>query len=271
MLLKASRQVAAVIRMTALLGLVVALPSHAGESVVSAVGVVEAVDCQSQKIKILGVTFAAVDAENVAAVCGVVGSVGLRYVSASGTAYSSGAIILSKLTTLSSGSYVPGATPVYIAGLISEARVNSGEIVVAGAIVSMQTTSLKTGSSVEILGTQPLVGGLILPTTVRSGLTTNSSIGSGLTTNSSIGSGKSTDSSIGSGRSTNSSIGSGLTTNSSIGSGKSTDSSIGSGRSTNSSIGSGSTTNSSIGSGKSTDSSIGSGISTQSSIGSGVL
>src|SRR4051794_4060595 len=98
MLLKASRQIAAAARITALIGLVVVLPSHAGESVVSAVGVVESADCQSQKIKILGVTFAAVDAENVAAVCGVVGSVGIRYVSASGTAYSSEAVVLSKLT-----------------------------------------------------------------------------------------------------------------------------------------------------------------------------
>jgi hypothetical protein len=302
MLLKASRQIATVARATTLIAFFVALPVEAGEPVVSAIGVVESVDCQSQTIKILGITFAANDADNAAAICGAVGSVGLRYVSASGTTKSSGSIVLSKLTTLSSGSYVPGATPVYLAGLISEARVNSGEIVLSGAIVSLPTVDAKSGSNVEILGTQPLLGGLILPTTVRvaesfgldravsaadssigsgfsfttnssigSGVRTNSSIGSGISKNSSIGSGLSTNSSIGSGITTNSSIGSGLSTNSSIGSGITTNSSIGSGLSTNSSIGSGFSTNSSIGSGLSTNSSIGSGFSTNSSIGSGVL
>jgi len=211
MLLKASWQIAAVARVAALIGLIVALPIEAGESVVSAIGVVESVDCQARTIKILGITFAAKDADVAAAICGAAGSAGLRYVSASGTAKSSGSVVLSKLTTLSSGNYVPGATPVYLAGLISEARVKSGEIVLNGAIVSLPTVDAKSGSKVEILGTQPLLGGLILPITVRvgSGVSTNSSIGSGVSLNSSIGSGGSTNSSIGSGVSLNSSIGSG--------------------------------------------------------------
>ena len=231
MLLKASWQIAAVARVAALIGLIVALPIEAGESVVSAIGVVESVDCQARTIKILGITFAAKDADVAAAICGAAGSAGLRYVSASGTAKSSGSVVLSKLTTLSSGNYVPGATPVYLAGIISEARVKSGEIVLSGAIVSLPTVDAKSGSKVEILGTQPLLGGVILPNAVRvgSGVSTDSSIGSGASLNSSIGSGKTIDSSIGSGTSLNSSIGSGKTIDSSIGSGASLNSSIGSG------------------------------------------
>lgn len=281
MLLKASQPMASIARFAAVIGLIAAHPAVAGNSIVSAIGIVESANCEEQSIKILGVTFAANDAGNAAAICGAEGSAGLSYVSAIGTTTSNGSIILTRLTRLSSGDYVPGATPVYLTGSISESRVEFGEAVLSGAVISLGTVDLQFGNVVEVLGTQPVIGGVILPTTVRvvdsvvddysvdSGTGTRSSIGSGTSTFSSIGSGSSTRSSIGSGTSTNSSIGSGISTRSSIGSGRTSNSSIGSGTNANSSLGSGASANSSIGSGVATNSSIGSGVSTYSSIGSG--
>jgi trimeric autotransporter adhesin len=276
MLPKASKQIALVAHLAALIGLVAVNNSHAGDSEFSVVGAVESADCNGRTVKILGVVFAANDAVTAAAVCSTGRRVGLRYVSASGVAGPTGRVLLTRLTSLSTDRYVPGATAVYLSGSVSEIRIGTGDVVLSGAVVSLGGTELKVGSVVEILGTQPVLSGVVLPTAVRIADRSNgpaadldSSIGSGFNLNSSIGSGSNLNSSIGSGSSLNSSIGSGVSLNSSIGSGSSVSSSIGSGSSLNSSIGSGVSLNSSIGSGFSLNSSIGSGVSLNSSIGSG--
>jgi hypothetical protein len=276
MLPKASKPAILAAQIAALIGLIAANPSQANDAEIAVVGAIEAADCTARTIKILGVVFAANDVGTAAAICRVGQPVGLQYVSATGIAGLAGPVRITRLTTLSADRYVPGATAVFLSGSISEARVGSGDVVVSGAIVSLAGLELKAGTVVEVLGTQPVLGGVVLPANIRvlessigSGSSLNSSIGSGSSLNSSIGSGFRLNSSIGSGSSVNSSIGSGSSLNSSIGSGSSVNSSIGSGSSLNSSIGSGSSVNSSIGSGSSLNSSIGSGSSVNSSIGSG--
>ena len=252
----------------ALLALSSPLPAATGGAEVSAIGAIEIANCRARTVTVLGINFVAKDAESIAAICDANSSADRPYVSITGSIGPNGLVRLKKLANISVGQYVPGATPVYLSGNVSISRTNLGTVEISGATVMLNRSDVVAGSVVETVGTQPLLGGAVLPDVVRItvpgssvnlGTNPSSSIGSGASTNSSIGSGKSLNSSIGSGASTNSSIGSGVSLNSSIGSGASTNSSIGSGKSLNSSIGSGASTNSSIGSGKSLNSSIGSG------------
>lgn len=267
-------------RVGALISLLATFSAHAANSQISAVGAIEDANCRLGTIKVLGITFDAKDAGSSAAVCHAGSPVDLRYVSVSGETGSDGKVRLRKLTNLSIGRYVPGATLVYLTGSISAASSSTGNVVLSGAVVSLGSANANVGSVIEILGTQPLLGGSILPTDARielNGLKValepetglDSSIGSGTSLSSSIGSGKNLFSSIGSGANLVSSIGSGAALTSSIGSGTSLFSSIGSGSNVKSSIGSGTSLFSSIGSGTSITSSIGSGVSLDSSIGSG--
>jgi hypothetical protein len=288
-LLKASNQKASKALGALLIGVAALFsPAYAASPNIAVVGAVESASCKARVVTVLGITFVAGDAGTAAAICRSTSSSDVSYVSVSGTTSPDGSVLLKKLTLLSASSYVPGATQVYLKGTISKTLALSGDVFLSGAKISVGTSDLSAGSIIEVLGTQPVLGGAVLPATIQilgssgdsnapvvsssvgSGLTTNSSIGSGLTTNSSIGSGLTIDSSIGSGLTTNSSIGSGLTIDSSIGSGLTIDSSIGSGLTMDSSIGSGLTIDSSIGSGLTMDSSIGSGLTIDSSIGSGL-
>ena len=288
MLLKAPQSTVLFNRLAALFALALVVPAYAGSSDISAVGAIETADCHARTIKVLGITFAATNAGSIAAACEPENAYGLHYVSITGDIEADGSIKLNELVSLSIGQYVPGVTSVYLSGPVSVSRLKLGIVGISEATVASAPENYAEGSIVETLGTQPVLGGVILADTMRplaksepqnarinldssigSGFSINSSIVSGTSVNSSIGSGKSVNSSIGSGISVNSSIGSGKSINSSIGSGISVNSSIGSGKSVNSSIGSGISVNSSIGSGKSVNSSIGSGISVNSSIGSG--
>jgi uncharacterized protein YjbI with pentapeptide repeats len=261
-----------------------AAPAHSEDSYVQAVGPIEATDCRARTVTVLGITFAAIDAGGRDAVCRAASTSGLRYVSIAGQIRSAGSISLTKLVSLSVGQYVPGATPVYLSGPVTQLRLDLGTVGVAGAVIGSASGDARVGSLIEAAGTQPLIGGEILPTTVRvlrqfepvsslepvtSGENLHSAFGSGVSADSAIGSGTSLNSAIGSGTSINSAIGSGKSLNSAIGSGVSVDSIIGSGSSLNSAIGSGTSVNSAIGSGKSLNSAIGSETSINSAIGSG--
>ena len=250
MLPKPSKAPALAARLTAVFALAAAASAHSGSPDIAAVGAIESADCRARTVKVLGITFAAKSAGSIAAVCASASSSGLRYVSISGSIQPDKSISLTKLVSLSVGQYVPGATPVYLSGPISAWRIELGTIGVSGATVISALIDSADGKVVETLGTQPLIGGVILPVTIRL-LPKSENVNAGAGSDSSIGSGTSLNSSIGSGKSLNSSIGSGTSLNSSIGSGKSVDSSIGSGTSLNSSIGSGKSVDSSIGSGTS--------------------
>ena len=251
--------------------LIAAVPVSAVANEIAVVGPIEAVDCRAQTVKILGVRFAA-DAVATATLCESDAFSVSSYVSATGEVDSTGGIRLRNLTAVPSTLYVPGASPVYIRGEVSIANPDTGEIFLNGALIDSQSASPSLGSIVEILGTQPLPNGSVLPLSLRvvvEKLTNDSSIGSGSEVNSSVGSGVALMSSVGSGAALMSSVGSGASKNSSVGSGAALMSSVGSGAAKNSSVGSGAALMSSVGSGAAKNSSVGSGAALMSSVGSG--
>jgi hypothetical protein len=269
MLLKASASKTAALPATAIALLAGAFSQSSSASDLAVVGPVESVDCKASSVQVLGVRFVARDAKTAAVLCSLGVSASPRYVSLQGTKDAANSVQLDSLQLVAKVSYVAGATPVYIRGLVSDKSVELGLVSISGAIVDASFSVPAPGSHVEVVGTQPVKGGIIFPT-ILNVATTNSSLGSGIASNSSLGSGVSSNSSLGSGLTTNSSLGSGIFSNSSMGSGIATNSSLGSGVATNSSLGSGIATNSSLGSGIATNSSLGSGLTTNSSLGSGI-
>ena len=216
--------------LAAMIALAVAVPSHSENSYIEAVGPVESSSCTSRTVVVLGISFAASDAGSLAAVCRASSISGLRYVSIKGRVGSNGSVSLTKLVSLSVGEYVPGATPIYLSGPVSNSRPELGTVGVLGAVITSVDADSLEGSVIETVGTQPLVGGAILPSSIRVlEFATDSIVGSGTSTNSIVGSGASTNSIVGSGTSTNSIVGSGTSTNSIVGSGANTNSIVGSG------------------------------------------
>lgn len=277
MLLKASVFKIATLPVTAA-ALFLSPLSAASASDLSLVGPLESVDCKGATAQILGVRFVAADPKSAKLLCTLGVSSSPRYVVAEGTRDAANSVRLEKLELVSKVYYVAGATTVYIRGQVSEASGSVGTVSISGALVDASFTMPQVGSVIEVAGTQPIRGGVIIPATLNivstnssmgSGVTANSSMGSGIVTNSSMGSGVTTDSSIGSGVEASSVIESGVSANSSMGSGIATNSSMGSGVAVNSSMGTGLSTNSSMGSGVAVNSSMGSGVSKNSSLGSG--
>ncbi|MEO8019814.1 MAG: hypothetical protein ABI769_18550, partial [Pseudomonadota bacterium] len=180
----------------ALIWLVGVVPAYSGDNSISVVGAIESVGCKARTIKVLGITFAAIDAGNAAAICRSGNPADLSFVAVTGTVGPTGNVQLTKIVGLSANQYVPGATPVYLRGRISGLDLSTGAVFLSGAVVSQASADLGQGSVVEILGTQPTIGGVVLPATIRKidayvEESVNSSIGSGASVNSSIGSGAS--------------------------------------------------------------------------------
>jgi hypothetical protein len=162
------------------------------------------------------------------------------------------------------GQYVAGASLVYLRGVVSNSNEPSGQILVGelsvsitGGRIGAAGFSPGTNEVIEIVGTQPALGGLVLVESISS---TNASVGTGKT-DASVGTGK-TDASVGTGK-TDASVGTGKT-DASVGTGK-TDASVGTGK-TVASVGTGKT-DASVGTGK-TDASVGTGK-TDASVGTG--
>jgi len=258
-----------------------ALQATAGDNSVFAVGPVESANCAGKAVRVLGISFRAVDRGGAASVCAAQSGSQLSYFSVAGRFNPNGDVELTSFRILSMDGYVPGSTAVYLKGVVTEADSASGKAVVNGAIVDTSSEFLQIGIVVEVVGTQPLLGGTILPAALKisdnadrlsstgSGVSSLSSTGSGLAAFSSTGSGSSKLSSTGSGAAKLSSTGSGSTKLSSTGSGAEVLSSTGSGVAAFSSTGSGSAKLSSTGSGSSKLSSTGSGATVLSSTGSG--
>ena len=227
--------------------LMLAASAYSGSrsSELSIVGPVEALDCKANILQVLGIRLDA-SVSGLGPLCKSKGVVGTDYIVVNATTDASGRHIVSRLSRLDAKSYVPGVSEVFVRGAVTSLKSAVGQFEIGGSRLVEHVGELPTvGSTVEVLGTQPQIGGKILANAiylVREDETSPS-------TSSIIGSGASTDSIIGSGRSTNSIIGSGASTDSIIGSGRSTSSIIGSGRSTSSIIGSGASTDSIIGSG----------------------
>jgi hypothetical protein len=138
---------------------------QAQASEISAVGPLEGADCPSGVIQVLGITFRAADAAGLAAVCAAGATSELPYVSITGLATSDSTVRLSKLTVLSKGQYVPGASPVYVRGAITRTRLAVGEVVLSGASIRGVPSDFRE-TAVEVLGTQPVLGGVILANSI---------------------------------------------------------------------------------------------------------
>lgn len=239
------------------------LPASANQPIeVAVVGAAESIDCASRTVQVLGIKFKASSAADAAALCASGSPSDLVYVAISGHGINADFAEITKYQVISKGAYVPGATPVYLSGPITAADSKTGQITVRGARVVQVNAYESVGANVELIGIQPVLGELVLPSTL-------SSTGSGVLSSA----GPATFSSTGSGRLSSkelsllSSTGSGR--QSSTGSG--VFSSTGSGR--QSSTGSGVFSSTGFGRGSSTGSGVlsSTGSGRQSSTGSGIM
>jgi hypothetical protein len=253
--------------------------ASSANSRVAAIGPIEQVDCSAGTYRVLGIKFTANSRSMLSGVCESQTSLGLAYVVATGLRSASGKTVGSELAEVRSDLYVPGATNVFLRGLVSRTKSSTGEFEVAGTRVAALSGQVPTlGESVDIIGTQPLLGGVVIAEevypssdakTFSDPRITQAIIGSGSATKAIIGSGSATKAIIGSGSATKEIIDSGWATKAIIGSGSATKAIIGSGSATKAIIGSGSATKAIIGSGSATKAIIGSGAPSLAIIGSG--
>jgi hypothetical protein len=308
---KRNKDLLASAKMLGSLALLFSLPLEAGTSDVAAVGVVDAASCSLRSVSVLGVSFTARDEAVAQKICASNLQPGLAFVSVVGVLNDEGLIELEQFNFLSAEEYVPGVSLVYLRGNVSWSDPLTGRFSINGAQVAVGDTTPLIGAQVEVVGSQPIGGGLILSDIVWPAgielrrqffeVSTNSSSGTGKLSssgtgfNSSVGSAVLSSSGTGklssSGTGLNSSVGSGVLSssgtglNSSVGSGVLSSSGTGklssSGTGLNSSVGSGVISssgtglNSSVGSGVLSSSGTGklssSGTGLNSSVGSGVL
>jgi hypothetical protein len=263
MLPKAIKTLRPIAAVCAALSALVSTPIHAADADIAVVGPVDSINCAAKVIRILGIDFRANNRTNAALVCGLERRAGLTYVSATGKLDAKGVVDLVNSRLILAEGYVAGSSAVYLKGSITKSDSLTGKVSVSGAIINTSAGTPSVGSTIEVLGIQPLVGGEILPASIAiskdSGLM--SSTGSGVLNLSSTGSGTAKFSSTGSGVASLSSTGSGVAA---------LISSTGSGRSKLSSTGSGAAKLSSTGSGVERFSSTGSGVASLSSTGSGI-
>ncbi len=231
---------------------------------IAAIGPVDAVSCKTKSIRVLGITFVAKDKHSAAAVCSLDASSAFPYVATTGYADKKGQISLASLKPAATEQYVSGATPIYLRGTVTAVDSFTGTVSISGAVVSSTDSLPSLGSAIELVGSQPLPGGVVLADRVvplsSSGSGAASSSGSGIASSSGSGIASSSGSGIAS------SSGSGI--RSSSGSGKASSSGSGIASSSGSGIASSSGSGVASSSGSGIASSSGSGIA--SSSGSGI-
>lgn len=264
--------------------------SSAAAQAVNVVGPIERLSCSAKTLRVLGVTFHVAAPSVLAEVCGQSNANTFRYVAVIGTATERGSLVASRIAP-AGADYVPGATPVYINGLVTSQKIGIGEFAVAGSrIVGLPSSVPFVGAVVEVVGTQPLLGGPIVAESlavgpeatsvgdlssvlngiVGSGITTNGIVGSGIATSGIVGSGVAANGIVGSGIAKSGIVGSGIAANGIVGSGMATSGIVGSGVATNGIVGSGVATNGIVGSGVVTNGIVGSGAAKSGIVGSGV-
>jgi hypothetical protein len=259
---------------------------------VNAIGPVERLSCSARTVQLLGVTFHAKAPSVLSAVCGASNTDAFKYVAVTATQSERGAIVASKILLVVDANYVPGTTPVYIKGTVSSQRPKIGEFSVIGSrVVGLPASVPSAGTSVEVVGTQPMLGGPIVATglvidpaansvdddvssvlngIVGSGITTNGIVGSGVTTSGIVGSGVTVSGVVGTEISTNGIVGSGISTSGIVGSGLTVNGIVGSGVTANGIVGSGVVTNGIVGSGVAKSGIVGSGVEANGIVGSGI-
>jgi hypothetical protein len=265
--------------------------SFAAGQATDAIGPIERLNCYSKTMQVLGVTFHVRVPSVLAAVCGSSNANPFKYVAVTASETEQGLLVASKIVPVNAD-YVPGATAVYIKGTVTSQKLRIGEFAVTGSrIVGLPSSVPFVGALVEVVGTQPLLGGPIVAAgmainpaatsagsdvnsvlngIVGSGITANGIVGSGVATNGIVGSGVAVNGIVGSGIATNGIVGSGVVANGIVGSGVATNGIVGSGVAVNGIVGSGIATNGIVGSGVVANGIVGSGVATSGIVGSGV-
>ena len=191
-----------------------------------------------------------------------------------GKAAANGAIVA--MTIEPRGLYVPGATPIFLSGVVQKAEPTIGRVVLNGVRVDLTpamshgTLAPTLGTKLSVAGIQPVSHGTVLVNGISgSGAGTSGISGSGAGTSGISGSGAGTSGISGSGARTSGISGSGAGTSGISGSGARTNGISGSGAGTSGISGSGAGTSGISGSGARTLGISGSGAGTSGISGSG--
>lgn len=254
---------------------------------IAIVGPIEALNCTDESFKILGLQFRASEDYLLAEMCESSDD-SLQYVAIAGFKDERGELVATHVSSLGVR-YVPGVSLVYIAGEVSDSKVDVGLFAVSGSTtISIPGVAPGVGERIEAIGSQPQPGGAVvavsmqpvgsavtpdsrLKSIVESSELTSRIVGSRISTSGIVGSGVSTNGIVGSGVRTSGIVGSGVYTEGIVGSGVRTTGIVGSGATTNGIVGSGAQTTGIVGSGSSTSGIVGSGVQTTGIVGSGVF
>jgi hypothetical protein len=251
----------------------------AGATEIAAIGPVERVSCSGASFQLLGITFRATTASAKSVICSWNLGSGLHYVVASGAQDLKGNAVASRVRELPADTYVPGASIVFLRGNVSTVSAVTGEFQIAGSRVLSPSGEVPIrNAAVEVIGTQPLPGGVLIADAIYLSETgaqgsenqiAEAIIGTGSSTDAIIGTGASASAIIGTGSAANAIIGTGTASKAIIGTGTSKSAIIGTGASFKAIIGTGASSSAIIGTGSSTNAIIGTGASSKAIIGTG--
>jgi hypothetical protein len=227
----------------------------------SVAGPVEALHCSARRIQVLGIAFSTTNSPAFAALCASTNHNVYKYVAIAGIQSSKGLVVATSLKVVTQVDYAPGATFVYLKGTVTNAAPTSAEFSILGARVLTLTGTIPNASDlVEIIGTQPSLGGTIVAAAVGFGTLTNpddefDSLARGI-----VGSGVASSGIVGSGMLSLGIVGSGVASSGIVGSGISASGIVGSGVSVSGIVGSGAASSTFTGSEASTSGIVGSGV-----------
>jgi hypothetical protein len=145
------------------------------QPVLKVIGPVEAYDAAHRSARILGQTVILPTDADLA-----IGDIA----SVLGTTRSDGAIVAAVVED--HGLYIPGSSIIFLSGTIEKVNPAVGRVTVNGitvdytALLADESTAPAAGRTVETSGTQPVLGGIVLATTIAGASKPNSVNGSGL-------------------------------------------------------------------------------------------
>ena len=131
------------------------------------VGPVEAANCASKTIRVLGITYQVAPSQAFAELCSLGSAAGYKYISISGSEVGAGQANASRWSLVESEPYVAGVSNIYVRGRVSSLNADTGEFRIAGSQTSFSTVEMPSANDVvEVLGTQPAPKGVVLASSV---------------------------------------------------------------------------------------------------------
>ena len=100
--------------------------ASSANSRVAAIGPIEQLDCAAGTYRVLGIKFTAISRSMLSGVCESQSSLGVAYVVATGVRSEPGKTVGGQLAEVRSDLYVPGATSVFVRGLVSRTKSGAG-------------------------------------------------------------------------------------------------------------------------------------------------